>query len=169
MHPGAGERTIARYIADGYLKRADTLMELAARIGVDGKNLLRTVQEHNRYAETGVDEAFGKGGTEYNQFNGDPANKPNPCLRPIDEPPYFAVAVYPSTMGTCVGLATDGDARVLDERGEPIGGPLCGRQRHGLAVPRRLCRARHHARAGARVRLSGRDGHRLEGARLAKN
>ena len=95
---------------------------MAARIGVDGKNLLRTVQEHNRYAVTGVDEAFGKGGTEYNQFNGDPANKPNPCLRPIAEPPFFAVAVYPSTMGTCVGLATDGDARVLDASGAPIEG-----------------------------------------------
>ena len=121
LHPGAGRRAIARYIADGYLKRAGTLMELAAQIGVDGKNLVRTVQEHNRYAETGIDEAFGKGGTEYNQFNGDPANKPNPCLRPIAEPPYFAVAVYPSTMGTCVGLATDGDARVLDESNQPIG------------------------------------------------
>ena len=122
VHPGAGRREIERYIADGYLKRAGTLMELAAQIGVDGKNLLRTVQEHNRFAETGIDEAFGKGGTEYNQFNGDPSNKPNPCLRPIEHAPYFAVAVYPSTMGTCVGLSTDGDARVLDQRGEPIGG-----------------------------------------------
>ena len=122
VHPGAGRRALARYIADNYLHRAGTLMELAQRIGVDGKNLVRTVQEHNRYAETGVDEAFGKGGTEYNQFNGDPANKPNPCLRPIVEPPYFAVAVYPSTMGTTVGLSTDGDARVLDERGAPIAG-----------------------------------------------
>ncbi len=122
VHPGAGARTINRFIADGYLKRAGTLMELAQQIGIDGKNLLRTVQEHNRFAETGVDEAFGKGGTEYNQFNGDPANKPNPCLRPIAEPPYFAVAVYPSTMGTCVGLSTDGNARVLDEHGEAIKG-----------------------------------------------
>ena len=122
VHPGAGRREIARYLADGYLHRADTLMELAQRIAIDGKNLVRSVQEHNRYAESGIDEAFGKGGTEYNQFNGDPANKPNPCLRPIAEPPYFAVAVYPSTMGTCVGLSTDGDARVLDEKGVPIRG-----------------------------------------------
>ena len=122
VHPGSGERVLTRYIADGYLHRAETLMELAQKIGVDGKNLLRTVQGHNRYAETGVDEAFGKGGTEYNQFNGDPANTPNPCLRPIAEPPYFAVAVYPSTMGTCVGLSTDGDARVLDENGAAIRG-----------------------------------------------
>jgi predicted oxidoreductase len=122
VHPGAGRREIARYIADGYLHRAETLMELAGHISVNGPNLLRSVQEHNRYAETGVDEAFGKGGTEYNQFNGDPANKPNPCLRPIAAAPYFAVAVYPSTMGTCVGLSTDGDARVLDGSGAAIEG-----------------------------------------------
>lgn len=122
VHPGAGARQIARYVAGGYLVRADTLMELAHHIRVDGKNLLQTVQEHNRYAESGADEAFGKGSSEYNQFNGDPAHKPNPCLRPITEPPYFALAVYPSTMGTCVGLATDGDARVLDGSDAPIPG-----------------------------------------------
>jgi hypothetical protein len=122
VHPGASGREIERYIADGYLHCADTLMELAQRIGIDDKALVRTVEEHNRYAVTGVDEAFGKGGTEYNQFNGDPANKPNPCLRPIDKAPFFAVAVYPSTMGTCVGLSTDGDARVLDANGAAIEG-----------------------------------------------
>lgn len=122
VHPGAGRRAIERYVVDGYLYRAETLEALAHRIGVDAENLRRTVEEHNRYAVTGVDEAFGKGGTEYNQFNGDAANKPNPCLRPIEHAPYFAVAVYPSTMGTCVGLATDEDAHVLDEQGAPIGG-----------------------------------------------
>jgi 3-oxosteroid 1-dehydrogenase len=121
-HPGAGRREIERYLADGYLYRADTLAALAQRIGVNGANLAATVAEHNRYAVTGVDEAFGKGGTEYNQFNGDPANMPNPCLRPIREAPFFAVAVYPSIMGTCVGLATDADARVLDDNGAAIDG-----------------------------------------------
>ena len=122
LHPGASARTIERYIADGYLHRGETLIALAQGIGVDAKNLAATVEQHNRYAVTGIDEAFGKGGTEYNQFNGDPANKPNPCLRPIAQPPFFAVAVYPSTMGTCVGLATDGDARVLDGNGAAIAG-----------------------------------------------
>jgi succinate dehydrogenase/fumarate reductase flavoprotein subunit len=122
VHPGSGERAIARFIADGYLHRAGTLAELSAKLGIDGNGLTRTVEEHNRYAETGVDEAFGKGGTEYNQFNGDPDNRPNPCLRPITTPPFFAVAVWPSMMGTCLGLSTDGDARVLDESGAPIAG-----------------------------------------------
>jgi succinate dehydrogenase/fumarate reductase flavoprotein subunit len=122
LHPGAGRREIERYVADGYLMRADTLAALGDRIGVDAKNLETTVAQHNRYTVTGVDEAFGKGGTEYNQFNGDPANTPNPCLRPITQAPFFAVAVYPSTMGTCVGLSTDGDARVLDDNGAAIEG-----------------------------------------------
>jgi 3-oxosteroid 1-dehydrogenase len=122
VHPGAGRRAIGRYVADGYLHRADMLAALAQRIGVDGKNLAATVAEHNRYAATGIDEAFGKGGTEYNQFNGDATNTPNPCLRPIARAPFFAVAVYPSTMGTCVGLSTDGDARVLDGDGAAIDG-----------------------------------------------
>jgi 3-oxosteroid 1-dehydrogenase len=122
LHPGSGARAIAHHIANGYLKRADTLEQLAGEIGVNAKNLAATVAEHNRCAETGVDEAFGKGGTEYNQFYGDPANRLNPCLRPIVQSPFFAVAVYPSTMGTTVGLATDGDARVLDHDGAAIPG-----------------------------------------------
>src|SRR5947207_11775239 len=63
VHPGASGRQIERYIADGYLHRAETLIELAQKIGVNGVNLVRTVQEHNRYAQSGTDEAFGKGGT----------------------------------------------------------------------------------------------------------
>src|SRR5258708_29114955 len=37
VRPGAGSRQIERYVADGYLTRAETLMELAERIGIDGK------------------------------------------------------------------------------------------------------------------------------------
>ena len=122
LHPGSREGAISRHIASGYLKRGDMLEGLADQIGVNAKNLAATVAQHNRYAQTGADEAFGKGATEYNQFYGDPVNKPNPCLRPIAQPPFFAVAVYPSTMGTTVGLATDGEARVLDHDGAPIPG-----------------------------------------------
>ena len=52
---------------------------------------------------------------------------PNPCLGPIATPPYYAMAVYPSTLGTSVGLRTDVDARVLRTTGEPIAGLFaCG-------------------------------------------
>ena len=92
-------------------------MELGERIGVEAR-LVRTWWEQpvrrDRHRR-GVRQ----GGNEYNQFTR--RTSPIPCLRPIREAPYFAVAVYPSTMGTCVGLSTDGDARVLDGEGRAIG------------------------------------------------
>jgi succinate dehydrogenase/fumarate reductase flavoprotein subunit len=69
-----------------------------------------------------VDEAFGKGSTSYDRCNGDPAHAPNPCLGPIDRPPYCAVKVQPTPLGTSVGVRTDERARALDEAGQPIEG-----------------------------------------------
>jgi succinate dehydrogenase/fumarate reductase flavoprotein subunit len=80
------------------------------------------VQQHNCFADTGVDEAFGKGSTEFDRHNGDPQHKPNPCLGRIETPPYYAMAVYPSTLGSSVGLRADADGRVLNANGEPIPG-----------------------------------------------
>jgi succinate dehydrogenase/fumarate reductase flavoprotein subunit len=117
-----GWRSWRRYVADRYLAEADTLDELAARIGVDAAGLRDSVAQHNRAAETGVDEAFGKGLTDFDRHNGDPDHKPNPCLAPIAAAPFYAMAVYPSTLGSSVGLRTDADARVLDANGAPIAG-----------------------------------------------
>jgi hypothetical protein len=93
---------------------------LARQIGVDAAGLRETVQQHNRFADAGVDEAFGKGSTEFDRHNGDPDQRPNPCLGRIETPPYYAMAVYPSTLGSSVGLAADADARVLNANGEAI-------------------------------------------------
>ena len=106
----------------GYLKSAPTLAALAQKIGVDVRGLEETVREHNHYAATGVDEAFGKGSFALNRYNGDAANKPNPCLAPIVKAPYYAVQVYPAPIGSSAGLRTDGDGVVLDARGKPIDG-----------------------------------------------
>ena len=64
----------------------------------DADNFERTVAEHNRYAGTGVDEAFGRGSSTVNRFNGDPSNKPNPCMRPIGPGPFYAMAVWPAAI-----------------------------------------------------------------------
>ena len=117
-----GFRSWRRYVADGCLAEAGTLNTLAERIGVDAAGLRDSVAQNNRDAETGVDQAFGKGSTEFDRHNGDPAHKPNPCLGPIAAPPFYAMAVYPSTLGSSIGLSTDADARVLDAGGAPIAG-----------------------------------------------
>ena len=120
VRPGAWR--VGPFVRDGYLQRAPTLAVLAAQLGIDPEGLQATVARANAFAQTGVDEDFGKGGSELNRFNGDPAHGPNPCLGPIATPPFYAVTVWPGDAGMSVGLRTDADARVLDERGEAIEG-----------------------------------------------
>jgi 3-oxosteroid 1-dehydrogenase len=48
--------------------------------------------------------------------------KPNPCLAPLDKPPFYAVALFPGDLGTKGGLVTDEHARVLREDGSPVEG-----------------------------------------------
>lgn len=117
-----GTRRLKRYLDAGYLFEAGTLLELAAKIDVDGDALEHTVAEHNRYAETGVDEAFGRGSTTVNRFNGDPTNSPNPCLRAIGPGPYYAMSVWPADLASSVGLRGDKDGRVLDDTDRAIPG-----------------------------------------------
>src|SRR5262249_18295767 len=122
-----GRRRRRQFITSGYLVEAASLEALAGKISVDAAGLRETVRQHNRFAETGEDQEFGKGSTEFDRHNGDPQHAPNPCLGRIATPPYYAMAVYPSTLGTSVGLRADPDGRVLTEMGEPIAGLfVCG-------------------------------------------
>ena len=120
IHPGT--RDLKRFIRSGYLFSGDTVAELATKIEVDGDALVETVERHNRFAGTGMDEDFGRGTSELNRFNGDPLNKPNPCMRGIGPGPYFAVAVWPSDLASSAGLRTDRNGRVLTSDRQPIPG-----------------------------------------------
>ena len=124
---------VGPFVRRGYLRRADTVRALAREIGVDPGGLEETVRSHNEYARKGVDPDFGKGGNPYDLGNGDAAHRPNPCLGPIERPPFFAVAVVPTPLGTSLGLSTDANARVLDARDEPIAGLYaCGNDMHSV-------------------------------------
>ena len=120
-------RSFRRMVAKGYLVEARSLDELAWKIGVDAAGLRDSVARNNRFALTGDDLDFGKGSTEFDRNNGDPSHGPNPCLGPIATPPYYAMSVYPSVLGSSIGLKTDADGRVLDAEGRPIPGLFaCG-------------------------------------------
>jgi len=124
---------LGSYVRAGYLMRGGTLRELAERAGIDADGLEATVAQHNRDARTGIDRAFGKGSNPLNLMYGDPEVAPNPCLRPIERPPFFAVAVHPAVLGTSAGLATDADARVLDVNDHPIEGLFaCGNDQSSI-------------------------------------
>jgi succinate dehydrogenase/fumarate reductase flavoprotein subunit len=111
------------YLRNGYLTRADTIVELAAKIGVDPDQLHRSVTEFNQGAALGEDPEFGRGTTPFTRGSGDPDNPfPNPSLAPLVRGPYYAVKVVPGSFGTFAGLVTDARSRVLDGQGRPIQG-----------------------------------------------
>ncbi|CAH2800167.1 MAG: 3-oxosteroid 1-dehydrogenase (EC [uncultured Paraburkholderia sp.] len=104
------------------LYKADMLDALAAQIGVNAQGLSATVTKMNRYAATGVDEDFGKGGSLFDTYYGDSSVEPNPCLAPLEKGPFYAVRIDAGDIGTKGGLVTDASARVLRGNGTQIAG-----------------------------------------------
>ncbi len=111
-----------RWYDAGVVQRADTVEGLAEQIGVPADGLRRTVDRFNGYAETGVDEDFGRGRSRYDHYYGDPRLRTNPNLAPLDKPPFYAVRIVPGDLGTKGGLRTDPRARVLRTDGSVIPG-----------------------------------------------
>ncbi|MEM4574025.1 MAG: FAD-binding protein [Candidatus Caldarchaeum sp.] len=115
-------RTPEKATSPQYLTRANSLEELARKIDVDEKGLLKTGQRFNEMARKGVDEDYHRGESAYDRFYSDPAVKPNPNLGPLTHPPFYATAVYPGELGTCGGLLTNENAQVIHQDGHPIPG-----------------------------------------------
>lgn len=113
---------VNNFVKSGYIYRSSTVEGLAEQIGVDSNGLLRTVEDHNRFARTGKDEEFGKGADSYGWQYGDPEHKPNVNLGPIEKGPFFALPVVPTPLATSLGLKIDTSARVLSGNGQPIEG-----------------------------------------------
>ena len=113
---------IRRHLRSGYLKRGNTVADLAALISVNRKTLEATVSEFNASARSGQDPLFGKGSLAYNRFQGDAALTPNPCVAPLEHGPYYAIKLVIGDIGTFAGLATDENTQVLSAAGKPIKG-----------------------------------------------
>ena len=78
------------------------------------------MRRFNEDARRGEDNEFGKGSTSYNRSLGDPEQKPNPCVAPIETGPFYAVRLYVGDLGTFAGLPTNENAQMLGEDGAPI-------------------------------------------------
>lgn len=104
------------------LKKGRTIEELAENMGVDPATLSATVSRFNSYAEKGEDPDFHRGQAAYDKMYGDPRQQPNPCLRPLNEGPFYAFPIHAGDIGTNGGLLTDAKARVIGGDGAPIEG-----------------------------------------------
>ena len=114
--------TPKKYFDSGFLQKADTLVELAEKIGVDSQGLIETVARNNEFARTGKDLDFGRGDSAYDRFYSYPAKTPNCCLGSIEKPPFYAFKVFPGDIGTKGGLVTNANAQVLNKAGSVIEG-----------------------------------------------
>jgi hypothetical protein len=119
--------SLRKYVASGYLRTAPTIADLARALGMQTEVLQGTIERFNGFARAGTDADFGKGDNIYDRSNGDMMRQPNPCLGPVRKPPFYALQVLPTPLGTSRGLRADTQARVCNATGEPIPGLyVCG-------------------------------------------
>lgn len=99
--------------------QADTLEELAEKLGIDGDGLVSQVEKWNADAATGIDTDFHRGELAYETHNryrqegGAPFN-------PIQVPPYYGAVIMPAAMGTKGGLEINEKGQVVHVSGDII-------------------------------------------------
>ena len=81
-----------------------------------------TIERFNGFVRKGKDEDFHRGDRAYDNFLGDPYNKPSNTLGTLEKGPFYAVPIVPGDVGTYGGVVTDANARVLREDGSVIQG-----------------------------------------------
>lgn len=120
IHPGTHD--LSAHEKRGDLVRDATVAGLARKAGIDPDGLVQTLARHDAAAARGEDPEFGKGSSELNRFNGDPAHGPNPCVGPVGPGPYVAMQVWPAEIACSTGLPANADGQVLDASGKPVDG-----------------------------------------------
>lgn len=119
------------YVDAGLWQTADTVEELAGKIGLDPQQLAETVATYNGYVENGCDEEFHRG----EEWYAGPLS-----LEPFElaklEGPFYAFPIYIPLLNTQGGPVRDAELRVLDARGTAIP-RLCSAGEMGTVFPYR--------------------------------
>ncbi len=105
-----------------WVERADTVDGLAAKLNIDPAGLNNTITRFNGFAETGVDEDFGRGNELWKLAqDANTGGSNNPRLGALDTPPFYGIELHPSPAGSA-GLDTNIHGQVMHLRGYPIEG-----------------------------------------------
>jgi succinate dehydrogenase/fumarate reductase flavoprotein subunit len=107
--------------APGWVEKYDSLDALAESVGIERSGLKETVKRFNQYAANGKDPDFQRGGSIYDRCYGAP-DAAHPNLGTIESPPFFAVPLIATSLGTKGGPMTNEEWQVLDESESPIEG-----------------------------------------------
>ncbi|MDR2587635.1 MAG: FAD-dependent oxidoreductase [Coriobacteriales bacterium] len=108
----AQQMVLQQEIEAGLTFEANTLEELAQKIGVPPENFVATVERYNELAIAGNDVDYGKR---------------KEVMDPVVDPPFYAGHLSANLLTMCGGLRTDTGTRVLNAEDKPIEGLyVCG-------------------------------------------
>ncbi len=129
-------------VAEGHVRRADSLAELAAAFGLPPATLEATVERHNAFADAGEDGDYLKDAKFLNR---------------IETAPFYGAEIRPATVCfTACGLRIDRDARVLGESGAVIPGLFAaGEAAGGVVGPRYVGSGNSYANCVTFGRIAG--------------
>lgn len=85
--------------------KADSLEELASKMGISADGLAKTVAKYNTSVETGVDEDFGR------------THMP----LPIENGPFYGLRLQSWFLTTFAGIAVNANLEVIKQDGSPVG------------------------------------------------
>lgn len=91
----------------GYFIVADTIPELAKKMGVPVKNLAQTIKNYQEAVRTGEDKEFGR------KFN---------LSIDFTQPPFYAAKTKPGIQVTLGGIEVNKEFEVINKEGKPIKG-----------------------------------------------
>lgn len=99
---------LAQMVDAGKVHQAGSVAELAAKLGLPVDAVQNSIDTYNAHAAQGRDPDFFKASA---------------YLRPVQEPPFYAVEMRPAIVClTSTGLRIDTHARVIGQDGKPIAG-----------------------------------------------
>ncbi len=101
------DRMLPGLLEKGFVVKADTIEELARKLGLPAEELKRTVDRYNALARKGIDEDYGK-----ESFR----------LTPVDKAPFYGAKNTGYVLCTMDGIQIDTHMNAIDTDGNPIPG-----------------------------------------------
>ena len=99
------DQSLEKEMKEGLVVKADTLEDLAKKLGISPEGLLEQVKAYNGYAKDGVDPMF---------------HREKAFLHPIDTAPFYGVKLSPTFTNTQGGPQRNENAQLLDVNLKPI-------------------------------------------------
>lgn len=96
---------VAERVERGLVQKADTIEELAEKLGINAERLVATVERYNELCRNNKDVDFGKEAWR---------------LRPVEQPPFYGMKIGGINLCTLDGICVNPDLQALDTSNNPI-------------------------------------------------